>query len=170
MVWWFAAPLVIWGAKKIYEAATEDDEPSYSSSSTLSSAKASRTRLRKNLIREAILKNRKHLISEFFNEKESNFVNLDGSSSASAILDSSGFNATLDSLSDTIILLNPSYCYSSKKNDESLLIFSDIKDDVNNVAKKADHEYGTMAGIDHYNSYDKLADPFVAKLEVELSR
>ena len=53
MAWWFAAPLVIWGAKKIYDAVTEDDEPSYSSSSssTLSSAKSTRTKLRKKLIR-----------------------------------------------------------------------------------------------------------------------
>lgn len=174
MVWWFAAPLVIWGAKKIYDAVTEDDEPSYSSSSssssssTLSSAKASRTKLRKKLIRKVILESRKHLISGNFNEKESSVVKLDGSSSASAILDASGFNTTLDNLSDTIRLLNPIYIDNSRDNDESLSVFTDINREVNNIAKKADEEYGSMAGIDHYNEYDKSTDPFISKLEANL--
>lgn len=56
---------MLYGGQKIYDAVTEDDEPSYSSSSssTLSSAKSTRTKLRKKLIREAILENRKSLIS-----------------------------------------------------------------------------------------------------------
>lgn len=170
MVWWFAAPLVIWGAKKIYDAATEDATPSYSStsSSTLSSAKASRTKLRKKLIREVIFENRKHLISEVFNEKELESVKLDGSSSASAVLAALGFNSALDNLSDTIRLLNPAYI--NRKQDDSLLVFTDIHEEADSISIKANKEYGSMAGIDHCNEYDKLTDPFVAKLEVELLR
>ncbi|MCG3759060.1 hypothetical protein FJD32_017270 [Shewanella sp. LC6] len=172
MAWWFAAPLVIWGAKKIYDAVTEDDEPSYSSSSssTLSSAKTARTTLRKKLIREAILENRKFLISKAFSYKESETVKMDGSSKADAILDVSGFNVALDNLSNTIRLLNPTYSDSCRKIDDSLLVFTDLNVEVNNVAKKADDEYGSMAGIDHYNEYDRSIDPFVANLQSELSR
>ena len=153
MAWWFAAPLVIWGAKKIYDAVTEDDEPSYSSSSssTLSSAKSTRTKLRKKLIREAILENRKSLISKAFSDRESELVKLDGSSKADAIL-------------------NPNYSESFEEVDGSLLVFTDLNSEVNNVAKKADDEYGSMAGIDHYNEYDRSIDPFVAKLQSEISR
>lgn len=171
MAWWFAAPLVIWGAKKIYDAVTEDDEPSYSSSSssTLSSAKSTRTKLRKKLIREAILENRKSLISKAFSDRESEIVKLDGSSKADAILDVSGFNAALGNLSSTVRLLNPTYSESFEEVDGSLLVFTDLTE-VNNVAKKADDEYGSMASIDHYNEYDSTIDPFVAKLQSEISR
>ena len=138
MAWWFAAPLVIWGAKKIYDAVTEDDEPSYSSSSssTLSSAKSTRTKLRKKLIREAILENRKSLISKAFSDRESELVKLDGSSKADAILDVSGFNAALGNLSSTVRLLNPTYSESFEEVDGSLLVFTDLNSEVNNVAKK----------------------------------
>lgn len=138
MAWWFAAPLVIWGAKKIYDAVTEDDEPSYSSSSssTLSSAKSTRTKLRKKLIREAILENRKSLISKAFSDRESELVKLDGSSKADAILDVSGFNAALGNLSSTVRLLNPTYSESFGEVDGSLLVFTDLNSEVNNVAKK----------------------------------
>ena len=172
MAWWFAAPLVIWGAKKIYDAVTEDDEPSYSSSSssTLSSAKSTRTKLRKKLIREAILENRKSLISKAFSDRESELFKLDGSSKADAILDVSGFNAALGNLSSTVRLLNPTYSESFEEVDGSLLVFTDLNSEVNNVAKKADDEYGSMAGIDHYNEYDRSIDPFVAKLQSEISR
>lgn len=171
MAWWFAAPLVIWGAKKIYDAVTEDDGPSYSSSSssTLSSAKSTRTKLRKKLIREAILENRKSLISKAFSDRESEPVKLDGSSKADAILDVSGFNAALGNLSNTVRLLNPTYSESFEEVDGSFF-FTDLNSEVNNVAKKADDEYGSMAGIDHYNEYDRTMDPFVTKLQGEISR
>lgn len=170
MAWWLAAPLIIWGAKKIYDAVAEDDEPSCSSSSssTLSSAKSTRTKLRKKLIREAILENRKSLISKAFNDKESKAVKLDGSSKADAISDVPGFNVALDNLSDTVRLLNPTYSDSCRKIDDSLLVFTDLNLEVNNVAKKADDEYGSMAGIDHDNEYDRSIDPFVAKLQSEI--
>lgn len=172
MAWWFAAPLVIWGAKKIYDAVTEDDEPSHSSSSssTLSSAKSTRKKLRKKLIREAILENRKSLISKAFGDRQSEAVKLDGSSKADAILDVSGFNVALGNLSNTVRLLNPTYSDSCREIDDSLLVFTDLNLEVNNVAKKADDEYGSMAGIDHYNKYDRSIDPFVAKLQREISR
>lgn len=172
MAWWLAAPLVIWGAKKIYDAVTEDDEPSYnpSSSSTLSSAKSTRAKLRKKLIREAILENRQSLISKAFSDRESETIKLDGSSKTDAILDVSGFNAALGNLSNTVRLLNPTYSDSCREIDGSLLVFTDLNLEVNNVAKKADDEYGSMAGIDHYNEYDISIDPFVAKLQSKLSR
>ncbi|MEW7864657.1 hypothetical protein [Aeromonas diversa] len=172
MAWWLAAPLVIWGAKKIYDAVTEDDEPSYSSSSssTLSSAKSTRTKLRKKLIREAMLENRKSLISKAFSDRESETVKLDGSSTAATILDVSSFNAALGNISSTVRLLNPTYSDSFREVDGSLLVFTDLNSEVNNVAKKADDEYGSMAGIDHYNEYDSSIDPFVAKLQSEISR
>ncbi|KJF78580.1 regulatory protein [Morganella morganii] len=172
MAWWFAAPLVIWGAKKIYDAVTEGDEPSYSSSSssTLTSAKSTRTKVRKKLIREAILKNRKSLISKTFSDKESETVKLDGSSKADATFDLSGLNVALDNLSNTIRLLNPTYSDCCRKIDDSLFVFTDLNVEVNNVAKKANYEYGSMAGIDHYNEYDRAIDPFVAKLQSEFLR
>ena len=170
MAWWFAAPLVIWGVKKIYDVVTEDDVPSYSSSSssTLSSAKSTRTKLRKELIRAAILENRKSLISKAFSDRESEAVKLDGSSKADAILDVSGFNLALGNLSNTVRLLNPTYSDSCWETDGSLLVFTDLNLEVNNVSKKADDEYGSMAGIDHYNEYERSKDPFVAKLQSEI--
>lgn len=165
MAWWFAAPLLILGAKKIYDVVTEDDKPSYSSSSTLSSAKASRTKLRKKLIREVILKNRQYLMSEVFNQKESSNISLDGSSSATDILGEQDFNTALDNLSDTIRLITPSYVDKSENYDGKLSVFTDISREVNNVANKAEMEYGLMAGIDQYNKYDKLSDAFVINLQ-----
>lgn len=172
MAWWFAAPLVIWGAKKIYDAVTEDDEPSYSSSSSskISSAKSTRTKVRKKHIREAILENRKSLISEVFSENESGAVKLDGSSKADAILEVSSLNMALGNLSNTARLLNSTYSDSFRGTDDSLLVFTDLKSEVNNAAKKADDEYGSMAGIDHNNEYDSSTDPFMSKLQSAISR
>lgn len=172
MAWWFAAPLVMWGAKKIYDAVTEDVGSSYGSSSKskLSSAKSTRTKLRKKLIREVILENRKSLILEAFSDKESEAVKLDGSSKAEAILDVSSLNVALGNLSNTIRLLNPTYSESCREIDDSLLVFTDLKLEVKNVAKKAVDEYGLMAGIDHFNNYDRSKDPFVAKLRSEILR
>lgn len=167
MAWWFATPLVIWGVKKIYDAFTEDDEASNSSSSSskLSSAKTARTKLRKKLIREAILKNRKLLISNTFSNKESEAIKLDGSSTVDAILDLPGVNIALENLYKTIDLLNPAFNDSISRIDDSFMVFTDLNLEVSDVAKKVDDSYGSMAGINHCNEYDSTLDPFVAKLK-----
>lgn len=61
---------------------------------------------------------------------------MDGSSKADAISDVSGFNAALGNLSSTVRLLNPTYSESFEEVDGSLLVFTDLKSEVNNVAKK----------------------------------
>lgn len=172
MAFWFVAPLVLWGVKKMYDAVTDDDKPSYSSSSssTLSIAKTVRTKLRKKLIRDAILKNRKLLISKAFSDKVSEAVKLDGSSNIGTILDMSDHNIALDNLSNTIRLLNPTYSDRCKRIGGSLLVFTDLNWEVDNVAKKIDDKYGSMAGIDQYNEYDNSKDPFVIKLQSEILR
>lgn len=169
MAWWFAAPLVIWGVKKIYDAVTEDDEPSNSSSSSssskLSSAKTARAQLRKKLIREAILKNRMLLISNTFSNKESETIKLDGSSTADDILDLPGIDVALENLYKTINILNPALNDSTRKTHNSFHVFTDLNEEVNEVAKKVDDSDGSMVGINHCNEYDSNLDPFVAKLK-----
>jgi len=172
MAWWYAVPIVIWGAKKIYDAVTKDDEPSHepSSRSKLSSAKSARTRLRKKLIREAILENRKLLISKTFSDTESKLIKPDDSSKDNVVLDVSGFNSALADLSNTVKLLNPNFNESFEEVENSLLVFKDLKSKVDGVAKKANDEYGSMAGINHHNEYDSSTDPFVAKLQSCIQR
>ena len=89
---------------------------------------------------------------------------------AHTVLAAGGINAALGNLSSTVRLLNPTYSESFEEVDGSLLVFTDLNSEVNNVAKKADDEYGSMAGIDHYNEYDRSIDPFIAKLQSEISR
>lgn len=164
MAWWFAAPLVIWGAKKIYDAVTEDDEPSSSaysgSSSTITSAKSKRTRVRKKLVQNLILKNREKLVADNLCGLYVKNIKFDGSSRASLLLNLEKHKLELQKLNNSIKVLNPSFCIAAEEKYD-LTLFSDIDDKTSEIVKKANEQYGEMAGINSSNRYDESLDSFL---------
>jgi len=168
MAWWFAAPLVVWGAKKIYDAVTEEDEPSYgsssNSSSTVASAKSNRTRARKRLVQELILENREKLVSENLYDLTSKGIVFDGSIKTSVLLDTEEQKLELHKLNETIKLLNSSFSITFEEGSD-LHLFSNIEETTAEAVKKANEQYGDMSGINSFNKYDEALDPFVIHLQ-----
>ena len=167
MAWWFAAPLVVWGAKKIYDAVTED-EPSYSSnsgsSSTITSAKSNRTRVRKKWVQDLILKNREKLVTDNLCELDIKKVTFDGSAKSSVLLDMERHKLEIQKLSNSIKILNPSFCIDIEEKYD-LNLFTDIDTKATNVVKKANEQYGEMEGINSSNRYDESTDSFLNHLK-----
>ena len=168
MAWWLAVPIATWGVKKIYDAVTEDDGPSYSSnsgsSSTISSAKSNRTRVRKKFVRDLILKNREKLVTANLCEVDVKNVALDGSAKTSLLLNTERDKLEIQKLNNSIKVLNPSFCLAIKEECD-LNLFSDIDKKTSEIVTKANEQYGEMAGINSSNRYDESTDSFLNHLK-----
>lgn len=164
MAWWFAAPILIWGAKKIYDIVTEDDTSTCSSvsSSTVSSAKSKRAMIRNEAVSNLILENRYKLINDSFLQVGISIINIEGDLSE-ACIDFSSLNKELLLLHGVISCLHDKHIFPDL-DDEPVAIFSNAGDLIAKVVKKANDEYGSMAGINSYHEYEESLDPFLTKL------
>ncbi len=101
MAWWFAAPVVLWGAKKLYETIVDDDAERSStinvSESKIRKAKAERTRYRKKVVKEVLNEYRKHQVANL-NEEQGFYED--------AVFDEKSAVVTLEASAQSAYLLN----------------------------------------------------------------
>tara|TARA_Y100000296_G_scaffold40885_1_gene47161 strand:+ start:3398 stop:3838 length:441 start_codon:yes stop_codon:yes gene_type:complete len=131
----------------------------FAAAERLRSAKADRTKFRRNALRELIREHRNDLLNEIFPAHASR-EGLSDTAVESEIFDSSVFSL----VSNTIRLINPMY----EAEDVELLevsIFDDIDGAVDSVLEGADDRFGEMAGIDQYDTYNQFSDPFTINLQ-----
>lgn len=146
MFWW--VPLV---------RVRTDDSPA---AEELRSAKAARTKFRRNAVEGLIREHRRDLLSEAFQGHVPSGVCLNNSTTESEVFD----NSIFEMLSNTIRLINPLHEGGDVKCSE-VLIFSDIDSAVDSILEGADERFGEMAGIDQNQEYRPVEDSFAVNLQ-----
>jgi hypothetical protein len=168
MVWFLLAPLAAaYGAKKLYDALTEPDQPSTPPPrSALSLAKDERTRVRKEAIKDGFLAQCKRVgmgIGQARLASGLGPVALDTETPGLIKADFEGYGRALATLNHARQCLDggrfdtePGLCLELK--------VPTLEDWYATLLGKAEADYGGMAGITASHAYDREQDPFLAAL------
>lgn len=165
MAWWFAAPLVIWGAKKIYDAVTDDDESSYSSQSTpsLSSEKSRRTKARKKVIKRIVCDYREHQIKSLTNQLATNGTTALSLGDGTYRLSFNTLNKQAHALANIRLLFSTHHDQPEYSSGQTVA-FESLDVICTKLLDTAKAHYGDMAGIGSDNKYHESDDPFIKHL------
>jgi hypothetical protein len=168
-MWWLLAPVVVYVGKKIIDVVTEDDSPSYSSStySKLPDQKSKRTIVRKQAVQQVISEH-----TDRINRQLSEFIEHESDILGEISIDLISYKVKFTSLDKTISELNTAnniVCGNNDVNNKyinsyQLNILSQDSSIVEKVIEKADAEYGSLAGIDSYDDYIENQDNFLTAL------
>jgi len=170
MVWWVAVPVVAWAGKKIYDMVTEDNSSSYSSSSSsLSNEKSKRTKARKEAVSSKIDEHRMKILQKLEkigNSSEIGKIVINKENYSVISIDFCEYREIRELLTNSKYILGGEKIVSEEGDiGVHVLNVPDKAILVNMVVKKANSEYGELAGIDSHNDYVKSEDPFFEVLK-----
>jgi len=167
MVWFLLAPVAIYGVKKLYDAINEPDPPSRPSSKpSLESAKVERTKIRSDAIKDCFRAQRSRVRQEIGNIRLANGLGpviIDDKSSGVVKVEFEGYGQALE------ILNNARQCLDGRAFDRETYLRLQInvpnaEEWHETLLRKAEADYGNMAGITVNHTYDRAEDPFLTAL------
>lgn len=163
---WLAIPLA-YGAKKLYDALTEDDQPSrtytaksYDSNEKLRAAKRNRTLERTKAIEDLIKTHREQLRSDLLYAVKIDGSKLENSAPASFVVEHQDIGSKLQKLSEArqhfakeVISFHEVVTTKVRLHPKASIVQKAIK--------QAEADYGELAGIDHLKNYNLKSDPYL---------
>ncbi|EIT7126838.1 hypothetical protein V8073_004478 [Vibrio parahaemolyticus] len=171
MALWLAAIPLAYGAKKLYDALTEDDAPSSSSSSKsydsnekLKAAKKCRTSERRKAVEGLIMVHREKQRSDLQHTVKASGASVESSTPASYMIKHQNVGAQIQELTKVRRQFTDKNISSHKVAKTKVSLHSKASL-VQKALGRAEKEYGELAGIDHLKNYDPKADPYLKHLK-----
>ena len=167
MVWFLLAPVAVYGAKKLYDAITEPDRPSSSAPQpSLGPAKAERTRVRTEAIMAWFRAHYERVGTGIGNVRLASGlgpVKVEVKTPGIVEVDFKGYAQALEALNGARQCLDGAR-FNNEPGMRVALKFPNATEWRDRLLRKADNDYGDMAGITPNHTYDREQDPFLAAL------
>lgn len=167
MVWFLLAPVAVYGAKKLYDAITEPDPPSSPAPQpSLGPANAERTRVRSEAIMDWFRAHYRRVGTQLGNIRQASKLgpgNVDGKGAGRLDVEFAGYAQALQALNSARQCLDGGQ-FNMEPSMHLTLTFPDAAEWREKLLRKAEHDYGAMAGITSQHTYDREQDPFLAAL------
>jgi hypothetical protein len=173
-MWWLLVPVVAYAGKKIIEAiddASSSSSGSSSSYSKLPSQKEKRINVRKSVITQLLSRHRNRIKAQLEGviKKESFYVGevaIDSSNDTTYKVKFTDLDKAISCLNmANDIVLGRGITNSNSVSSLQLITLKSNSSLVDEIAQKADSDYGSLAGIDSYNDYVESQDPFLNALK-----
>lgn len=167
MVWFLLVPLAAYGAKKLYDAVTEPDPPlTQPAPPSPGPAKAERTRVRTDAIMHWFKVHYQRMgtgIGQVGLASGVGPAKVDANTPGVVKVRFEGYTQAFEVLNSARHCLDGGRFDSQEEIDVQLKVPS-VAEWRDKLLRKADVDYGDMAGITPRNTYDREQDPFLAAL------